>query len=77
MAEKDGSAMAVLRLLRDVESLLKHPSVAMDLGRGGINASIAILAVQGLEAYLDGNLTRAQEDLATAAEEMAARRAFR
>jgi hypothetical protein len=63
----------VLRLLQEIESLLKHPTVAMDLGRGGINVSIALIAVQGLEAYVQGNRIRAQEDLATAAEEIKAR----
>ena len=73
MEENHTSAAAALRLLGEVESLLKLPSVAMELGRSGINVSIALTAVQGLEAYLDGNRRRAQEDLATAAEEIRAR----
>ena len=63
----------MVRLLGEIESLLKHPSVAIDLGRHGINASIAILAAQGLTAYVEGNRVRAQEDFATAAEEIRTR----
>jgi hypothetical protein len=73
MVERYGSAATAVRLLRDVESLLKHPSVAMELGRGGVNTSIALLAIQGVEAYLEGNRRRAAEDLTTAAEEILAR----
>jgi hypothetical protein len=73
MNEQHGSTAAVLRLLGEIESLLKHPNVAMELGSRGINASIATLAVQGLTAYGDGNRTRAHEDLSTAAEEIHAR----
>jgi hypothetical protein len=72
MAEQHGNAV-VVRLLGEIESLLKHPSVAMELGRRGINASIAILAAQGLTAYVEGNRARAQEDFATAAEEIRTR----
>jgi hypothetical protein len=73
MIEQHGSAAAVTRLLREIESLLKHPNVAIELGSRGINASIATLAVQGLTAYVDGNRTRAHEDLSTAAEEIYSR----
>lgn len=71
--ERHGSAKAAVRLLREVETLLKHPSIAMELGRGGVNTSIALLAIQGVEAYLEGNRRRAAEDLTTAAEEIFAR----
>jgi hypothetical protein len=73
MHEQHGSAAAVARLLREIESLLKHPNVAIELGSRGINASIATLAVQGLAAYVDGNRARAYEDLSTAAEEIHSR----
>lgn len=73
MIERHGSAKTAVRLLREVEALLKHPSVAMELGRGGVNTSIALLAIQGVEAYLEGNRARAAEDLTTAAEEIFAR----
>ncbi len=73
MLEHHGSVATIARLLGDVEGLLKHPSVSVELGNRGINASIALLAVQGLTAYVEGNRLRAQEDFATAAEEILTR----
>lgn len=73
MAEQLGSITAASRLLAELESLLKHPSVQIELGARGINSSIAILVAQGLSAYIEGNRTRAHEDFATAAEEIRTR----
>jgi len=73
MAELHGSVATVGRLLSDIEALLKNPNVAVELGQRGINASIALLAVQGLVSYVEGNRLRAQEDFATAAEEILTR----
>jgi hypothetical protein len=73
MSGQHGSVAAVSRLLREVESLLKHPSVAMELGHRGVNASLTLLAVQGLTAYVEGNRHRAHEDFATVAEEIRTR----
>lgn len=53
--------------------LLKDPRLGLDFGRTGVNTSIALLAVQGLIGYLDGNKLRAVEDLSTAADEIRAR----
>jgi len=64
---------AIGRLLGEVEALLKQPSVQMELGRRGVNSSIALLATQGLTLYMEGNRVRAHEDFATAAEEIRAR----
>jgi hypothetical protein len=52
---------------------LKHPSVSVELGQRGVNTSIAILAVQGLTAYVEGNRGRALEDFATVTEEIRTR----
>lgn len=73
MAEHHGSIAAAQRLLREVESLVKHPSVSVELGQRGVNASIAILAVQALTAYFEGNRARALDDFATVTEEIRAR----
>jgi hypothetical protein len=73
MSTDHGSVAAVSRLLREIEALLKHPSVTLELGRRGVNASITMLAVQGLTAYVEGNRRQAQDDLATAAEEIRTR----
>lgn len=62
------------RLLTEVEELLKQPSVAFELGKRRVNASIALLAVQGLVAYMNGDERRASDDLQTAFEEIKARR---
>ena len=73
MAEHHGSIAATVRLLSEVEALLKHPTVSVELGHRGVNASIAILAVQALSAYMEGNRARAQDDFATVADEIRAR----
>ncbi|HWO14585.1 MAG TPA: hypothetical protein VNN80_34020 [Polyangiaceae bacterium] len=70
--QRDGRAVAT-RLLEEVEALLKDPHLALDFGRRGVNTSLALLGVQGVIAYLDGNKARAIEDLATVAEEIRAR----
>jgi hypothetical protein len=73
MTEPQNSRGAALRLLQDVEALLKNPQLALDFARGGVNTSIALIAVQGLAAYLDGNKSRAADDLGTAVDEIRAR----
>jgi hypothetical protein len=73
MAEQHGSVAATVRLLAEVESLLKHPSVSVELAHRGVNGSIAILAIQALTEYMDGNRVRAQDDFATVADEIRAR----
>jgi hypothetical protein len=73
MTERHGAAAAILRLLDEVEALLKEPGAAMELARRGINTSIALVASQGLAAYLDGNTRRAMDDLETAVDEIRAR----
>ena len=47
--------------------------MGLDFGRRGINTSLALLAVQGIVAYLEGNKRRASEDLGTVADEIRAR----
>lgn len=56
--------------------MLKHPSVTIELGHRGVNASITLLAVQGLTSYVEGNRNQAHEDFATVAEEIRARLAL-
>ena len=68
-----GSVAAIARLLREIEALLKHPSVTVELGHRGVNASITLLAIQGLTAYVEGNRTQAYQDFATVTEEIRAR----
>jgi hypothetical protein len=60
-------------LLGELQQLLKAPEVGLGLGARGVNTSIALLAAQGLQAYVHGNKAQAVDDLATAAEELGAR----
>jgi hypothetical protein len=73
MTRHKDSCEAVIQLLEEATVLLKEPHLAFDFARHGVNTSLALLAVQGSIAYLDGNKLRAAEDLATAAEEIRAR----
>lgn len=57
----------------DLEALLKNGEVIGSLTSRGINASLALLAVSGLRAYLAGHKAEAAEDLGTAAEEIRGR----
>ncbi|HQY60339.1 MAG: hypothetical protein IPF92_04395 [Myxococcales bacterium] len=57
----------------ELERLLKDREVGCALAERGLNVSLALVACDGLRAYLDGHHARAAEDLATAAEEIAAR----
>jgi len=73
MTRQNDSCEAAIRLLEEVAALLKEPQSSFAFARHGVNTSLALLAVQGTIAYLDGNKLRAAEDLATAAEEIRAR----
>ena len=73
MMSSDGTAMTLKKLLGEVEGLLKGSTVAAELARRGVNTSIALLAVQGVSAYLEGHKREAADDLASAAEEIQAR----
>ena len=65
-AELDG-------LFDELDTLLKNRDVESSLASRGINTSLAMVAADGLRAYLKGDKARAAEDLGTAAEEIAHR----
>ena len=73
MAEHHGTVATLTQLFDEIESLLKEPRIGMELGRRGVNTSTALLATQGLEAYLTGKTKQAIDDLLTAAEEIRSR----
>ncbi len=77
MAADDAAARKGLQelddVLDDLDVLLKNADVAGALAERGVNISLALTAAWGLRAYLHGDKTTAIEDLATAAEEIAAR----
>ncbi|MFO0556234.1 MAG: hypothetical protein U0271_48100 [Polyangiaceae bacterium] len=63
-------------LLGELTTLLKNPDVVGALTERGVNASLALLAMQGLGAYLTGDKHQAAEDLKTVGEEIEGRLKF-
>lgn len=57
-------------ILGELDDLLKNGDVATALAERGINSSIALLASQGLAAYLRGEKAQAADDLQAASEEI-------
>ncbi|MBL9024862.1 MAG: hypothetical protein JNL21_21880 [Myxococcales bacterium] len=63
-------------LFDELTTLLKNPDVVGALSERGINASLALLAVDGTRAYLAGDKAQAADDLRTVAEEIEGRLKF-
>jgi hypothetical protein len=57
----------------DLEALLKNGEVIGVLSAKGINASIALVAIDGLRHYLQGKKAEAADDFATVTEEIRGR----
>ena len=66
----------VSEVFDDLETLLKNPDVVGQLAERGLNASLALVAVEGMRSYLAGRKAEAAEDLRTVAEEIESRLAF-
>jgi len=60
-------------LFDELDTLLKNAEVGAVLAEKGVNVSLAIVAADGLRAYLQGDKARAAEELSTAAEEITTR----
>jgi hypothetical protein len=60
-------------VLDELEDLLKNGDVVESLSNKGINASLALVAIDGLRAYLEGRKAEAADDLGTVAEEIRGR----
>lgn len=60
-------------LFEELTDLLKNGDVVSTLSERGINASLALTAIDGLRAYLLGNKLDAAEDFEVVAEEIRAR----
>ena len=60
-------------LFVSLDALLKTPEVGTALTERGVNQSLAILAKDGLLAYLHGKKLEAAEDFSTFAEEVLTR----
>lgn len=63
----------VADVLDELEDLLKNGDVIAALSNKGVNASLALVAIDGLRAYLDGRKADAADDLSTVAEEIRGR----
>jgi len=57
----------------ELETLLKNPDVGTELAAKGVNTSLAMLAMDGLAAYLRGDKAKAVEELTQFVEEVRAR----
>jgi len=60
-------------VLAELETLLKNPDVGAALADKGVNTSLAMLAMDGLAAYLRGEKAKAIEELTHFTEEVASR----
>jgi hypothetical protein len=60
-------------LFEELEDLMKNGDVASVLSERGINASLALTAIDALRSYLLGNKLQAAEDFELVAEEIRAR----
>lgn len=63
-------------VLGELSQLLKNPDVVGALSDRGVNASLALVAIEGLGAYLVGDKAQAAEDLKCVAEEIEGRLQF-
>ena len=63
-------------LLSELEHMMKNPDVVGALAERGVNASLALVALDGLGAYLVGDKAQAADDLRTVAEEIEGRLKF-
>lgn len=63
-------------LLDELQVLIKNPDVVSALADRGVNASLALVALDGLGAYLVGDKAQAADDLKTVAEEIEGRLKF-
>ena len=57
----------------ELETLLKNPEVEAALAEGGVIISLAIVAADGLKAYVHGDKVKALEELETVTEEVRSR----
>ena len=64
-------------VIDELETLLKNGDVVAALTARNINASLALLAIDGVRAYLSGKKGEAADDFGTVAEEIRARLAAR
>lgn len=72
-SEKQLALKELADVFEDLVMLLKRPDIGGVLNERGVNTSLAIVAAEGLQAYVEGDKKRAAEDFETVAEEIATR----
>lgn len=60
-------------LFDELDTLLKNPDAGAALAEKGVNTSLAMVAADGLRAYLRGEKAKAVEELETVTEEIRSR----
>lgn len=73
MSELPQALRELAEVFDDLETLLKNNDVGDALAARGVNVSLALVGLDGLRAYVQGDKARAVDDLGTVAEEIAAR----
>lgn len=73
MASPESVTREIDELFDEIVDLLKNPDVQHVLVERRVNPSIAMVAVDGLRAYLKGDKEGAIEDLSVAVEEITQR----
>lgn len=73
---KNAADREIDQLFDELDQLLKNPDISEVLAGRGVNTSLAMLAADGLRAYLKGKKDQAAEDLATVADEISSRMAM-
>src|SRR5262249_18604880 len=73
MADSKRLASEIDDLFGELDALFKNTEVGAWLSERGVNVSLAMVAADGLRAYVKGDKAQAAEDFATVAEEIRAR----
>lgn len=73
MADAKGPLGELGVVLEELDTLLKNPDVGAALADRGVNISLALVGVEGLRAYIEGDKERAAEEFSTLAEEVTSR----
>lgn len=76
MPTENAADREIDQLFDELDQLLKNPDISEVLASRGVNTSLAMLAADGLRAYLKGNKRQAAEDFATVADEISSRMAM-
>ncbi len=76
MPTKSKADREIDQLFDELDQLLKTSEISDVLAERGVNTSLAMVAADGLRAYLKGDKEQAAEDFATVADEITSRMAL-